>query len=81
MRIGTLVLVAIVLSSMLCGCAMFKAKNLPAPCGVTDYIEMPKGTVVTGVALPTDETGKKYNVVVPKDGFWISLDCDDRIGR
>jgi hypothetical protein len=75
MRIGMLALVVIVLS----GCAL--TKKLPAPCGVTDYIEMPKGTVVTNVGLPTDEAGKKYNVITPKDGFWISLDCDNRIGR
>lgn len=76
MRIGLLVLSVIVLS----GCSMLE-KKLPAPCGVSDYIEMPKGSVVTGVPLPTDEAGKTYNIVTPKDGFWISMACDERIGR
>ena len=76
MRIGMLALAVIALS----GCSMFQ-KNLPAPCGVNDYIETDVGTVITGVALPTDEADKKYNIVTPKTGFWISMDCDNRIGR
>lgn len=76
MRIGILALVVIAFS----GCALM-TKKLPAPCGATDYIATHKGTVITGVDLPTDETGKKYNVVTPKEGFWISLECDNRLGR
>lgn len=76
MRIGMLSLAVIVLS----GCTMFQ-KNLPAPCGVTDYVETEVGTKITGVTLPTDETGKTYTIVTPKPGFWISMDCDKRIGR
>lgn len=79
MRTGLLVLVVIA-SSLLCGCSMLE-KKLPAPCGVNDYIDTDVGTVITGVTLPTDEAGKKYNVVTPKKGFWISTDCDNRLGR
>ena len=75
MRIGMLVLAVIVLS----GCAMLP-KKLPAPCGVTDYIEIPVGGKIQGVKLPTDEN-KTYTVVTPKVGFWISQECDERIGR
>jgi len=75
MRIGTLVLAVIVLS----GCSMIE-KKLPAPCGVNDYIACPQGTRISGVPLPTDEN-KTYTVVTPKLGFWISQECDERIGR
>ena len=71
MRIGMLVLSVIVLS----GCMSTK---LNAPCGVDGYIETEPGTVITGVALPTDE-GKKYNVVTPKKGAWFSMECFERI--
>ncbi len=74
MRIGMLVLAVIALS----GCAF--SKPLPAPCGVTDYVEVPKGGTIANVPLPTDES-KTYTIVTPKPGFWISLDCDKRIGR
>lgn len=79
MRIGKLALVSVALS-LLSGCAMM-TKQLPAPCGVNDYIDTNVGQVMTGVSLPTDEAGKKYNVVLPKKGFWISSDCDNRLGR
>ena len=75
MRIGMLALVVIALS----GCSMLE-KKLPAPCGVGDYVETAVGTKITGVALPTDED-KTYTIVTPKPGFWMSLDCDNRIGR
>lgn len=61
------------------GCAI--NKQLPAPCGASDYIEVPKGGTINNVPLPTDEAGKTYTIVTPKPGFWISLDCDNRIGR
>jgi hypothetical protein len=61
------------------GCSLLPYK-LPAPCGVTDYVDCPKGTKISGVPLPTDE-GKTYTVVTPKTGFWISTECDERIGR
>ena len=77
---GTLVRFAIVLSIVvLSGCSLLE-KNAPVPCGVTDYIATEAGSVVTGVALPTDEVGKTYNIVTPKAGFWMSLDCDNRRG-
>ena len=61
------------------GCLTLTSK-LPAPCGVTDYVDCPKGTKISGVPLPTDEN-KTYTVVTPKTGFWISTECDERIGR
>lgn len=80
MRIGMLVLVVIGVS--LSGCAMLKSnQGIEAPCGVTDYIETAIGTVITGVSVPTDENGKKYNIVTPKSGFWMSLDCHDRLNK
>lgn len=80
MRTGLLALSVIGLSILLLtGCA--SQKKLLAPCGANDYIEMEPGTVITGVTLPTDEVGKKYNIVTPKKGFWISMACDERIGR
>ena len=62
------------------GCAMLPQKHLLAPCGASDYIECPVGTKISGVPLPTDEN-KTYTVVTPKLGFWISQECDERIGR
>ena len=72
MRIGMLVLSVIALS----GCAFNQKLN--APCGVDGYIETEAGTVITGVALPTDEN-KTYNVVTPKKGAWFSQECFERI--
>jgi hypothetical protein len=63
------------------GCSMLQPKHLLAPCGVNDYIEIPIGGKIEGVKLPTDEQGKTYTVVTPKTGFWISQECDERIGR
>ncbi len=73
MRIGALVLISILLGS---GCSMLKKNTVQSPCGVDGYIQMPAGSVVTGVPLPTDEN-KKYNIVTNKDGFWMSLACHD----
>ena len=78
MRTGMLVLAVIALS-LLCGCSAFQ-KSLPAPCGATDYIACPAGTKINDVPLPTDED-KTYTIVTPKVGFWISQECDERIGR
>ena len=61
-----------------CSCSMLSKPT--QPCGVTDYIATDVGTKITGVALPTDEPGKTYNIVTPKDGFWMSLDCHNRMG-
>lgn len=77
MRIGTLALAVIVLSFI--GCA-HSENRFPAPCGANDYIEIPTGGKIADVPLPTDEN-KKYTIVTGKPGFWISLDCDNRIGR
>lgn len=69
--IGTLALVSAVVS----GCAFFKPGTVP--CGATDYGYLPKGTKIEGVPLPTDES-KTYTVIIPKESFWISKDCDAR---
>ena len=73
MRIGVLVLTSVMLVS---GCAYLPKSKVQSPCGVDGYIQMPAGSVVTGVPLPTDEN-KKYNIVTDKDGFWMSLACHD----
>lgn len=78
MRIGILVAVSVGLS-LFSGCSSLKG-SLPAPCGVNDYIECPVGTSISGVPLPTNE-GKTYTIITPKKGFWISQECDERIGR
>lgn len=75
-RIGLLALAVIALS----GCSHFKKDSLLAPCGVNDYVEVPSGGKISDVPLPTDEN-KTYTIVTPKPGFWISLECDERIGR
>ena len=41
--------------------------------GVEDMIILPKGTLIQGVSLPTDEPGKKYNIVTNRSGVWLSL--------
>lgn len=51
------------------------------PGGVTDWIELQPGAVVTGVSLPTDEPDKKYNIVVKKPSAVVSLDMLDRMGK
>ena len=63
----------------LSGCAMFKGPIEPG--GVTDWVELPVGSVITGVALPTDEPNKKYNIVVSKPSAVVSLDMLDRMGK
>ena len=76
--VGIVALIACL--ALLSGCSMLE-KKLPAPCGVGDYVETAVGTKITGVALPTDEADKTYTIVTPKNGFWMSLDCHNRIGR
>jgi len=52
------------------------------PGGVTDWIELQPGAIVTGVALPTDEgTDKRYNIIVQKPSAVVSLDMLDRMGK
>ena len=58
---------------------MFKGPIEPG--GVTDWIELQPGAVVTGVDLPTDEPDKKYNIVVSKPSAVVSLDMLDRMGK
>lgn len=61
------------------GCALLKPRIEPA--GVTDYVQLPVGTVITKVPLPTDEQGKLYNIVISKPSIAISLDCWDRVKK
>jgi hypothetical protein len=61
------------------GCA-FITHKIPAPCGVTGYIDLPAGSKIQGVPLPTDEN-KAYTVVTPKAGFWMSTECMGRLDR
>ena len=79
LKLKTLTLIGL-LALVATGCSALQPKHLLAPCGVTDYIECPVGTKINGVPLPTDEN-KTYTVVTPKVGFWISQECDERIGR
>lgn len=72
MRIGMLMLISIMLS----GC-FATSKGFVTPCSVNDYLDINKGSVITGVVLPTDES-KTYNIVTPKEGYWSSLECDNR---
>jgi hypothetical protein len=72
-----MLVLAVIVLSLFAGCAVF-SKKLPAPCGVTDYIETKEGDVINGVSLPTDEN-KTYNVVLPKVGAWFSQECYERI--
>ena len=72
-----LVMIAIALS--LSGCAYFRGPIEPG--GVNDWIELPVGTVITGVPLPTDEPDKKYNIVISKPSAAVSLDMLDRMGK
>lgn len=72
-----LAIIAIALS--LSGCAYFRGPIEPG--GVTDWVELPVGAVITGVSLPTDEPNKKYNIVVSKPSAVVSLDMLDRMGK
>ena len=63
----------------LSGCTMLKGRT--EPMGITDWVELPVGTVITGVPLPTDEPNKKYNIVVSKPSAMVSLSGLDRMGK
>lgn len=69
------------ISGVFSGCAH---KTFTEPCGATDFGYLPKGTVINNVPLPTDEkntdgTKKNYNLVIPKDSFWMTKECDARV--
>jgi hypothetical protein len=51
------------------------------PAGITDFVQLPVGTVITKVPLPTDEPNKLYNIVISKPSIAISLDCWDRVKK
>lgn len=70
MRFLTLLTIAIILS----GCA----SRIAVIGGISDMIEIKKGTVITGVSLPTTEDGKLYDIVVQKDSFLVSKDGVNR---
>lgn len=68
------------ISILLSGCAAFQSDPVVVG-GVRDYIEIPANSVITNVPLPTDEGDKKYNIVVPKNGVYLSLDAWNRIEK
>ena len=76
---GKKLVLSVIGLSLLSGCAMLKGPMDPA--GVTDWIELPVGAVVTGVPLPTDEPNKKYNIVISKPSAIISQECLNRLGK
>ena len=75
--ITTLIGITALTVTLLNGCAH---KNIVTPCGAKDYIEVPEGGKILDVPLPTDE-GKLYTVIVPKNGFWMSLECHNRMEK
>lgn len=79
MTIGRkLALVVIALS--FAGCSLLPKAQME-PGGITDWIELQPGSVVTNVSLPTDEPDKTYNIVVSKPSALVSLDMLDRMGK
>lgn len=68
-----------VIAASLAGCSMLRGPVEPG--GVTDWIELQPGAVITGVSLPTDEPNKKYNIIVSKPSAVVSLDMLDRMGK
>lgn len=74
MIIGGLGLISVLLN----GCQ--STPNPTTPCGVADYIEMPQGSIVKNVPLPTEPAGV-YDIKAPKNGMWISLDCYNRLEK
>jgi hypothetical protein len=77
-----LMLSLVSVSVSLSGCVT--AEKFVAPCGATDFGYLPKGTKIANVPLPTDElnedgTNKNYTLVIPKDSFWMSKECDARM--
>jgi len=77
---GKLLVISVIALS-LTGCSMLKPRVVMEPGGVSDWIELQPGAVVTGVTLPTDEPDKKYNIVVQKPSAVVSLDMLDRMGK
>ena len=69
----------VIIAIMLEGCALMKPRVEPG--GIKDWVELPVGTVITGVPLPTDEPGKKYNIIISKPSASVSLDMLDRMGK
>ena len=66
------------INGLLSGCST--TPNPTVPCGIGDYIEMPVGSIVNNIPLPTTEA-KNYDIKVPKNGMWISLDCYNRLEK
>lgn len=70
------ILMLSLVSASVSGCAHKTSSE--SALAATDFIYIPKGTHISGVALPTDEN-KTYTIVTPKDGWWISKEGDDRL--
>lgn len=69
----TRLLMGLMIAITLSGCA----SKVAVIGGVRDMIEVPKGSVIKNVALPTTE-GKAYDIQTDKDGFWLSKDAINR---
>jgi len=72
-------LVIIVIGLSITGCALLQGRT--EPMGITDWVELPIGTEISGVPLPTTEEGKTYTIVVSKPSAMVSLDGLDRMGK
>jgi len=76
-KVWMLILMLSLASASVSGCAS-KNNDAKTALAATDFIYIPKGTAIAGVALPTNEN-KTYTIVTPKDGWWISKEGDMRI--
>lgn len=77
--LGKKLVTSAILLSLFSGCAMLKARVEPG--GIKDWVELPVGTIITGVPMPTDEPNKKYNIVISKPSAAVSLDMLNRMGK
>jgi len=42
---------------------------------VDDYVRLPKGTIIKEVPLAIEGERKNYDIVLSKEGAYLSLDC------
>ena len=66
-------LIVLTIAITLSGCA----HRVAVIGGTEDMIQIPAGAIIQNVALPTTEK-KSYDVVTPKDGYWVSKDAINR---
>lgn len=70
-------LMVLTISAGLSGCITRPAAVVG---GADDLIVVPKGSIIQGVKLPTDED-KTYNIKTPKAGYWISMQGWNRVEK